>query len=202
MNVRSFQGWALIVSALVLIYTFVETNFLGGSGDPNSESYAIRGIITSVVFAVGLPAIYSTQPQIGRWGKVGLFLMIVPPAATIGWFLGYFIDPLSVPGVLLALPYLLLTNALSISWLLFYLGYFIVGWLTTQARVFPKWTGWLFMFYSILNIADFFVWRILPEGPLALSVYAVITLVEAAALVGYGWQIVRHQKIPAGIAYG
>ena len=107
MNIRRFQGWALIVSALILIYSFVEAVFLGGSGEgQNSNLYAIRGIITGIVFIVGLPAIYSTQPQIGRWGIIGLILMAIPSLTNIGWLYGYF-DTFSILGFCLRCPILL-----------------------------------------------------------------------------------------------
>ena len=136
MNVRRFQGWALIVSALTTLLGLF--NLLGSS---DSILLRIIGLIGAVLFIIGLPAIQALQPQTGRAGQVGLILLGI--AAVIALMLGLLSLSDSHVDISSIVPFLSALAGL--------LGSLLVGWTTTQARVFPAWVGWLLILAGLLN---------------------------------------------------
>ncbi len=173
MNVRRFQGWALILSALIALLGLY--NLFGGS---DSILLRIIALIGSVLFIFGLPAIQALQPQTGRLGQVGLILLGI--AALVALIIGlmslsdYQGDIGSVVPFLSALAGLL--------------GSLIVGWLTIQARIFPAWVGWLLIIAGILN----FVGGLLTMDPIVTIIGTIAVLAQSPAVAGYGWTIARR----------
>jgi hypothetical protein len=170
MNVRSLQGLALILSA---IFTLV--GFLG----PDTALFNAILSLSTILFIVGIPAVYTTQP-IGTAGLVGVILMIVAALIALGFRL---LDlPLS-EGVQDVLIWISILSGLA--------GRLIVGWLTTRHRVFPAWVGWALMAEGVL---------LFPFGDLG-SIGNVLTIIVivlgAVALLGYGYYLFRPRVTPA-----
>ncbi len=173
MEFRLFGGWALLVSAGISLLSATWDDLFSGSPTP-----LIRGItlLGSLLFIIGLPAIQLRQPQIGRLGQLGLLLL------GIGAIMAFLINVFFLAGgtgVNDALPF---TSAL-----VGLLGALIVGWRTSRARVVSVWIGWLLIAGSVLNFASGFA----GVQPLADMFGFMGALVGAAAIAGYGWNIVH-----------
>jgi len=189
MNIRQYQGWALIVSAALLLLP-IGTYLQRGP----VYLYAFWWIIAGAIFIFGLPSIYFAQPQIGQWGKFGLILMAIPPFVEACRGLASFAYDLWDVTILflwiLILPSYL-WDIFPPLFLAFYLGYVIVGWLTIRVLIFPKWTGWLFIVFGALIMGLIITRFLLPIGSLTVA-YAVVRSIGAAALGGYGWHVLRY----------
>lgn len=172
MNLRSFQGLSLILSAILGL-----VGFFG----PDTALFSAISTISVILFIIGIPAVYTAQP-IGIMGLIGIILMIL--AAVIA--LGFSLLDIDISPTLENI--LFWTSAVGGL-----LGRVIVGWLTTRQRVFPAWAGWALLIEGLLNIL---------YGALSLgsfdNVYTSITvLVGAIALLGYGFTLLRPRAAPA-----
>lgn len=163
MNFRRIQGWALVVSALIALLSLVAGSI---------SFFHYLNILGILLFIIGVPAIQSVQPM-GTAGLIGILLLEL--AAVISLVLNLS----GGSGLGDSLP--------LISALAGLLGRLIVGWLTTQKRVFPAWVGWAFMLEGLLN----FIGGIVHLGSLGSLDVIVATLLAAAALFGYGLGITQ-----------
>lgn len=167
MNIRRLQGWALIISGL-----------LGLLGILGSDSLALRAVLIAgvILLILGVPAIGAVE----RLGSVGLAGLILVELAAVVALLVNLMPGFGNDSAAGALP---LVSALAGA-----LGRVIVGWITARGRVFPAWAGWAFMLEGVLNLAGGLV-----AAPAMASVFGIVLpLVGAAALIGYGLGIVRH----------
>ena len=191
MNIRQFQGWALISSAFIMV-VLLAYNFIGSaSGIPYVSDILI--IMYCVFFIVGLPGIQAVQPKTKNWGKIGLALMLIPPLdeliiTLIGRLAQY---PVELNHLVSSI-----WNALA-SVGIIYSGYILVGWLTIRARVFPAWVGWLLFIVGIINdILWFYVlYGSADSVPFSvfMNLHVFISLLEVVALVGYGVNIITYR---------
>lgn len=167
MNTMRLQGWAL------LLILPLDLLFLVGGNVPLLATFAF---ITVVLFILGAPAIWSSQ-SLGAVGLIGL--IGIELAAVIALSLNY----LGGSGMSDALP--------LISVLAGAVGRIILGWLTTQRKLFPAWVGWAFFMQGLLSLAGyFFLYELASVGPLLGT---VAFWLDDLALFGYGLGITRQK---------
>jgi hypothetical protein len=173
MNFGRFQGWALVVSALIGLL-----GLLRGDG----ALFRILFLIGALLFIVGVPAIRSVQPM-GTAGLVGIILLELGAVISLG------VNLLFVTGSVLYLEsgvgdVIFFTSVMAGA-----LGRAIVGWLTTRQNVFPAWVGWAFLLEGLLRLTIPF-----DLGALRLVIGTVDILLNSGALIGYGLGIARRQS--------
>ena len=168
MNIRRFQGWALLVILPIDLLSLV-------AGD--APWFRIILIISVILFIVGVPAIQSVQPM-GTAGFIGIILIELAAVIALG------INQLGGSGVNEAFIF---TSVLAGA-----LGRIIIGWLTARANVFPAWAGWVFLLQGLLNLTGYlFLFDLGTFG----SVLGTITfLLDWVAVFGYGLGIVQRQS--------
>lgn len=167
MSMRRLQGWALIVSALIDLVALVKAD---------SPLVTAIFIIGALLFILGVPVIQSVQDG-GTAALVGTILL------ELGAIIVLVVNIMMLSGNSGFSPAIPFASALAGV-----LGRFIVGWITTQRKVFTPWVGWAFIIEGLLN----FLGGILQLGALAPVIGIVVPLVGAAALFGYGWGVVRY----------
>ncbi len=167
MSMHRAQGWALIISALL--------SLLGILG---SEAPVLRVLLPvgAILFILGVPAIGAVQ----RFGLAGTFGMVLIEIAAVIALLLNLMAFASSAGVGGAIPF---ASALAGA-----LGRIIVGWLTTREDIFPAWVGWAFIAEGLLN----FLSGLFQSPAAAPFIGVILSLIGAAALIGYGLGILRH----------
>jgi hypothetical protein len=164
------QGLALILSAVsVLIGSFGPQNI--GIIGPQATMFLI--LISTILFILGIPALYSTQPT-GWVGMTGIVLLEFAALIALGFRLNMVAWPSSL-GDSLAM-----SSAVAGM-----LGALIVGWITTREHVFPAWVGWIFIVFALLNLI---------AGPFKFNFLAgvlvpFLPLLQAVAVFAYGYFI-------------
>jgi hypothetical protein len=174
MNARMLSGWALLANALINDILLIKAVIGGATGDV----CPILQLVALLLFLFGLWGIWAEQPQTGRAGAVGLVLLGVSAA------IAFVVVLTSLRGgdVGDAVPF--------ISALLGLLGRVLVGWLTVQARVFPAWVGWCLLVHGVLE----FTTGVVPGGAVTTGFAWLGDVLSLAAVAGYGWLIVQHQR--------
>lgn len=172
MSVLRLQGLALILSAVSLLIGLLGPQSIGIIG-PQVTMFSIT--ISTILFMLGIPALYSAQPT-GRIGMAGIVLLEFAALIALGFRFNLVPWPSGL-GDSLAL-----TSAIAGM-----LGAIITGWLTTREHVFPAWLGWAFIAYSLLNLtAGPFKFNFLP-GVLILF----LPVLQAMVLFAYGYFILQ-----------
>ncbi len=168
MSVRRMQGWALVVSGLLALLWIL-----------NSDSSVIRALLTvgAVLLILGVPAIGTVQ----RFSTLGWLGIVLVEVAAIVALVINLTGSGGGSGLTNALP---LVAALAGA-----VGRVIVGWLTTRQKMLPAWAGWAFMAEGVIN----FLGGLVSISALSPVLGAVVPLLGAAALVGYGLGIIRHE---------
>jgi hypothetical protein len=133
-------------------------------------------MISSILFILGIPALYSAQPT-GWIGMAGIILLEFAALIALGFRLNIVPWPSSL-GDSLAL-----TSAATGM-----VGAVIVGWFTIRERVFPAWVGWAFIAFGLLTFAT---------GPFLFNsllgvLLPFLPVLQAVALAAYGYFI--YQK--------
>ena len=172
MNIRSLQGIALILSAIATLV---------GYFGPDTPLFGAIFTISTVLFIIGIPAVYTAQP-IGTSGLAGVILMIV--AAVIA--LGFNLLDIEISQTLESL--LIWTSILSGL-----VGRLLVGWLTTRHRVFPAWVGWALIVEGLLSA----IGGLIDLGSFADVFTTVVIVVGVVALLGYGYYLLRPRVTPS-----
>ena len=194
MNIRRLQGLALIISALTGMLFYI-LNFLPYI----FNSIVILEVIYGVLFIVGLSAIQNIQPQTKKswitrtrkWWIIGLIFMAIPPFHKI-------ISGLTIIFAIDLESYIWVDLGFFMG-IAYSGGYLLVGWLTTQTRVFPVWVGWLLIIAGILHTILWFSILYLQLLPLPIPITRILGgLSESGALAGYGWTIFNHQTAYSG----
>ena len=171
MKIRTLQGWALLINAIIGLVDIV--NILNGGSTP----LFIVDEVLALLFIFGLPAIQDLQPQTGRLGQVGL------------WCLGLAAGIAFVVTLVFHVSTWQVSNLIPLSSaLLFLVGSILVGWVTIRARVFPAAIGWLLMVGGVLNLVS----GSLPAGLMATMLGVIGVLAQTGAIAGYGWIIIRR----------
>lgn len=171
MNIRRLQGWALVVAGLTNLIGLL--GFIAGS---DGSFFRVVNLIGGLLFIFGVPAVVTVRPM-GTAGPAGAVLLEI--GAIIALVLNFLVLT-GATGFADALP---LTSAAAGM-----IGAAIVGWMTAREKVFPAWVGWAFILQGVLN----FVGPFLDLGALASALAIGGTLLEAAALFGYGIVIARY----------
>jgi hypothetical protein len=168
MGIRRLQGWALILSAVISLLSLVGSN---------SSLFRVLFFIGALLLIFGVPAI-QTEQHAGILGWIGIILI------EIGAVIALILNAASLNGSAYSAMALPVASALAGG-----IGRLIVGWLTARRRIFAAWVGWAFLLEGLLNIFDGLV-----EAEYVTPVLgAVIPLLGAAALLGYGWGIIRRK---------
>ncbi len=179
MKLRTLQGWALFITAIIGLVDIA--NILNGGNTP----LFIVDEVLALLFIFGLLAIGALQPQTGRLGQVGLWCLGMAAGIAFVVTLVYHLSTWQVH------PLIPLSSALF-----FLVGSILVGWLTIRSRVFPAAVGWLLIVGGILNMAS----GLMPAGLIATTMGVISLLAQSAAFAGYGWIIIRRplqrQDIP------
>lgn len=170
MNFRRFQGWALVINALIGLLVLI-------SGD--MPFFRLLFVIGPLLFIVGVPAIQSVQPM-GRAGLVGIILLELAAVIALGVSLFFLKGGASVGNAII------FTSVMAGA-----LGGVIVGSLTIRQKEFPAWAGWAFLLQGLLRPTGLFD---IDLGTLGTVIGAIIILLGSAALFGYGFVIVRRQS--------
>ncbi len=171
MSMHRAQGWALVISALLSLLAIL-----------GSDASVLRVLLLvgAILFILGVPAIGAVQ-RLGMAGTFGIILIEIAAVIALLLNLMAFASSASVGG---AIPF---ASALGGA-----LGRIIVGWLTTREDIFPAWVGWAFIAEGLLNFISGLI-----QSPAAASIIGVIVpLIGAAALIGYGVGILRHEGAP------
>jgi len=177
MELRYLGGWALLLSAAFSLLSVTWDSLISGS--PAAAPIRAIVLLGSVLFVVGLPAIWALQPQIGRVGLAGLVLMAIGAVVALAISL-YFI--LGGTGIDEALPFA--------GALISLLGALIVGWQTVRAGVVATWIGWLLICGGVLNFAG----GLTDARSLAAPVSFLGVAAGAVAIGAFGWNIVVHRR--------
>jgi len=165
MNLSRVQGLALIVGAVCqLIALFGGDTVVAGT----------LGVIGLLLLIFGISAVNTSQPT-GAIGLIGVILIILAAVIALGFRVGLFgatsmADGLIATSVILGLA-----------------GRVITGWLTIKEKVFSQWVGWALIAGGVLNLAG-----LIGMGSPAVSI--VVTILEAAALAGYGIHIFQKNQ--------
>jgi hypothetical protein len=177
MDLRYLGGWALLLSAAISLLSTTWDALIGGS--PAAAPIRAIVLLGSVLFVLGLPAIWALQPQIGRVGLAGLVLMAIGAVVALAINL-YFL--LGGAGIDAALPFA--------SALIGVLGALIVGGQTVRVRVVATWIGWLLICGGVLNFAGGLTDARSVAGPVSFLGVAA----GAVAIGALGWNIVVHRR--------
>lgn len=172
MNTRTIQGLALILSAITMLVGIV---------GPDNSLFGAISIIGTVLFIIGIPAVYTAQP-VGTLGLVGIILMILSAIIALGFRL------LDIELSQTTADILIWTSIISGS-----VGRLIIGWLTTRHRVFPAWVGWALIVEGLLV----FVGGLIDVESFAATYNGLVLLVGALALLGYGYYLLKPRPVPA-----
>ena len=177
MSVLRLQGLALILSAVSLVFGLLGPQNVGIIG-PQATMFLI--MISSILFILGIPAIYSAQPT-GWIGMAGIVLLEFAALIALGFRLNIVPWPSSL-GDSLAL-----TSAVAGM-----LGAVIVGWFTIREHVFPAWVGWAFLAHSLLN----FITGQFNPGFLKGMIPIFVPVLDVIAIFAYGYFIYHLSKKP------
>ena len=123
MNTR-YQGFALIVSAIVSLITYFV------------DAGPVINILVTLLFIYGISAVHPIQSKGSTLGLVGIGLIILAAVIAIGFSAG-----------LLGGGTLIYVSAYSGL-----IGRVITGWLTTNKKSFPAWVGWALIAEGVLNV--------------------------------------------------
>jgi hypothetical protein len=206
MNTQRLQGLALILSALTGVLLLLP--FMKYLGYMFSNLIEVISVISAILFLVGISAIKSIQPQtkkswgfrMRKWWLAGLVLMTIPTIGKIISNLNSIIN--NDPGIPNGLAESSIWRVLIFP-VVAYSGYVLTGWLTTQTRVFPVWIGWVLMITGVCYASLWLFIIYLPANWLPPVINtgpwtALGTLLESAALAGYGWTIFNYQTLYSG----
>jgi hypothetical protein len=171
MNLRRFQGLALIVSAVCFLLGLFGPQSISVIGPQATSFYVIAGII---LFMLGIPAVYSVQPT-GWIGLAGIALLELASFIALLFRLGMM--PSDLAGSLS------LTSALAGMF-----GAVITGWLTIREHAFPAWVGWIFIAYGLLN----FFTGVFNLGNLIGAIPIFLPLLSILAQFAYGYFIYQE----------
>jgi hypothetical protein len=172
MNIRRVQGLALIIGAVCLLLTFIAPD----------EIDRFLGVLGSLLLIFGIPAVHTSQPS-GTIGLIGVILIILAAVIALGFSFGIFGDT-GMEDALIA------TSAISGA-----VGRIITGWLTVKKQVFSQWLGWAFIAGGVLRLAG-----LVDLASPAIDI--VVTLLEAAALAGYGIHIFQKNQSNSKVGVG
>jgi hypothetical protein len=178
-SLRIIGGWALLASGFVTLLLVIGYTVSGG----DTLIFPIAGAVGSVLFLLGLPAMWALQPQTGRPGQAGLWCLGIGASIALVVRLLLLVSTVDVGDLV---P--LLSAVFNL------LGSIIVGWVTIRARVFPAAVGWLLMVGGVLNLLG----GLTPAGLFTTALGITSGLARAVAVAGYGWTIVgstrRHSQ--------
>jgi len=167
MNTRRLQGLALILSAVCTL--------LLGLSDPRTAIFDVIATIGVILFILGIPAIYLTQPT-GWLGLVGIVLLELAALISLGF--RFEVLPSSLESILA------MTSAVLGS-----LGGVIIGWLTIREQIFPAWVGWVFIAGGLLNL----IAGLFDFGSLVSVFRFILPVLQALGLLAYGYFIYQKQ---------
>ncbi len=164
MILRRLQGGALILSAIcLLVGRFVP-------GLTVSNGAFILALVGVILFMIGIPSIQLFQPE-GLFGWIGILLLEV--------------------SALIALAFLLsLINSSGLAFtsaILGMLGRVTLGYLTVRRHRFPAWAGWAFILAGIINLLA----GVVNFGTASEVMAAIAVVLDAVALFGYGYRLLR-----------
>ena len=172
MNIRRVQGLALIIGAVCILLAFFGPDTIARS----------LGILGAVLLIFGIPAVNTSQPS-GPIGLIGVSLIILAAVIALGFSVGLLGDT-GMEDALIA------TSVLSAM-----AGRVITGWLTVKKQVFSQWLGWAFIAAGVINMAG-----LIDLGSPAIS--TIVTLLDVAALAGYGLQIFQQNESTSKVGLG
>ena len=173
MSVLRLQGLALMLSAVSLLFGLLGPQNIGLIG-PQATMFLIT--ISSILFILGIPAIYSAQPT-GWIGMAGIVLLEVAALIALGFRFNIVPWPSSLGDGLA------LTSAAAGM-----LGAVIVGWFTIREHVFPAWVGWAFIVFGLLT----FTTGLFSFNSLLGVFLLFLPILQAVTLFVYGYFI--YQK--------
>jgi hypothetical protein len=174
-SLRIIGGWALLASGFVTLLLVIGYTVSGG----DTLIFPIAGAVGSVLFLLGLPAMWALQPQTGRPGQAGLWCLGIGASIALVVRLLLLVSTVDVGDLV---P--LLSAVFNL------LGSIIVGWVTIRARVFPAAVGWLLIVGGVLNLLG----GLTPAGLFTTLVGIVSGLAGAVAVAGYGWTLVGRTR--------
>jgi hypothetical protein len=173
MSVLRLQGLALILSAVSLLFGLLGPQNIGVIS-PQATMLLIT--ISSILYILGIPAIYMAQPT-GWVGIAGIVLLELAALIALGFRFNIIPWPSSL-GDSLAL-----TSAVAGM-----LGSVIIGWITIREHVFPGWVGWAIIAFGLLT----FITGLFLFNSLLGVLLPFLPILQSVALFTYGYFI--YQK--------
>lgn len=168
MSIRRMQGWALILSALLSLLAILRAD------SPVIKALLLAG---AVLLILGVPAVGTMQ----RFGTLGWAAIVLVELGAIAALALNLVASAGGTGLSDAFPF---GAALAGA-----LGRVIVGWLTTRETILPAWAGWAFIAEGVIN----FLGGLVSIPALSTALGFIVVLLGAAALIGFGLGIIRHE---------
>jgi hypothetical protein len=113
MKLRTLQGWALLINAIIGLID-IATVLNGG----NTPLFIVDELL-ALLFIFGLPAIGASQPQTGRLGQVGLWCLGIAAGIAFVVTLAFHVSTWQVSNLIpLSSALFFLVGSVAIGWLL------------------------------------------------------------------------------------
>jgi hypothetical protein len=197
MSYARLAGWSLLISnGLLLIATLLALIIPGPLG-PFGPPPVWLGWVSALLFVlllVGLPVLYTSQRQTGWLGLAGvivfvLAILVLGIGQNVMAAIAFSGPPEPVPSGPIVPPLAIIISFLAGA-LLFLIGSVLLALSILRARIFPGWTAWALIASALLQLASSLAPGA-PAGVLPAMLYALSTLLSAAALICIGYLLIR-----------
>jgi hypothetical protein len=197
MSYARLAGWSLLISNGLLLVATLLALILPGPLGPFGPPPVWLGWVTALVFVlllVGLPVLYTSQRQTGWLGLAGVIVfvlatLVVGVGQNIVAAIAFSGPPEPVPSGPIVPPQAIIMSFLAGA-VLFLISSVLLAAGILRVRLFPGWTAWALIASALLQLTGVFVPGA-PAGVLAAILYALSTLLSAAALICIGYLLTR-----------
>jgi hypothetical protein len=197
MSYARLAGWSLLISnGLLLIATLLALIIPGPLG-PFGPPPVWLGWVSALLFVlllVGLPVLYTSQRQTGWLGLAGvivfvLAILVLGIGQNVMAAIAFSGPPEPAPSGPIVPPLAIIISFLAGA-LLFLIGSVLLALGILRVRIFPGWTAWALIASALLQLASSLAPGA-PAGVLPAILYALSTLLSAAALICIGYLLIR-----------
>jgi hypothetical protein len=197
MSYARLAGWSLLISNGLLLLATLLALIIPGPLGPFGPPPVWLGWVSALLFVlllVGLPVLYTSQRQTGWLGLAGvivffLAILVLGIGENVVAAIAFSGPPEPVPSGPIAPPPAIIISFLAGD-LLFLIGCVLLALGILRARIFPGWTAWALIASALLQLASSLAPGA-PAGVLPAILYALSTLLAAAALICIGYLLTR-----------